>query len=244
VTASFVNGQLFHGGRLIDSPRVELQIAHASQLAATLRFRGEQIDALITDTPYSERTHQGHNDLLIDDRRPVTYDPWTAKDVASFVEDWAPLTRGWFVTITDHVLVPAWEKALRAADRYVFAPLPLVVIASRLRMRGDGPSPWSYQVIVARPRHEPFSSWGTLRGAYVGNRERLHMAGGKPLWAMLALVGDYSRTGDLVCDPCCGAGTTLLAALRLGRSAIGSDSSAVAAGIAEDRLLRELERAP
>jgi DNA modification methylase len=40
---------------------------------------------------------------------------------------------------------------------------------------------------------------------------------------MERLVEDYSRPGDLVCDPCCGAGTTLEAALRTGRLAVGGD---------------------
>jgi DNA modification methylase len=40
---------------------------------------------------------------------------------------------------------------------------------------------------------------------------------------MSRLCEDYSRPGDLVVDPCCGAGTTLVAALRSGRRAIGGD---------------------
>jgi tRNA G10 N-methylase Trm11 len=43
---------------------------------------------------------------------------------------------------------------------------------------------------------------------------------------MRALVRDYSRPGDLVCDPCCGAGTTLRAAIEEGRRAIGGDIDA------------------
>jgi len=36
--------------------------------------------------------------------------------------------------------------------------------------------------------------------------------GGKPMWLMRALVRDYSRPGNLVCDPCAGGATTLIAA--------------------------------
>ena len=40
---------------------------------------------------------------------------------------------------------------------------------------------------------------------------------------MRALIRDYSRPGDLVCDPCAGGGTTLLAAVQTGRRAVGSE---------------------
>ena len=40
---------------------------------------------------------------------------------------------------------------------------------------------------------------------------------------MRAIVRDYSEPGDLVCDPCAGGGTTLLAAVIEGRRAIGAE---------------------
>ena len=40
---------------------------------------------------------------------------------------------------------------------------------------------------------------------------------------MRALARDYSRPGDLICDPCTGKGTTLLAAAVEGRRAIGAE---------------------
>jgi site-specific DNA-methyltransferase (adenine-specific) len=53
---------------------------------------------------------------------------------------------------------------------------------------------------------------------------------------MESLVRDYTRPGDIVCDPCCGAGTTLLAAKMLGRQYIGGDIDAAHVAIAEERL--------
>jgi site-specific DNA-methyltransferase (adenine-specific) len=40
---------------------------------------------------------------------------------------------------------------------------------------------------------------------------------------MRAIVSDYSRPGDLVCDPTAGYGSTLAAALQKGRRAIGAE---------------------
>lgn len=205
-----------------------------------------ECDALIVDAPYSERTHSGHGTMerwgtstppCYDDgkRREINYSHWSPVDVSHFVEHWAPRVRGWFVTITDHVLAPVWTDELAAEGRYVFAPLPFVAPGSRVRLAGDGPSSWTCWIIVARPRTKEFSTWGTLPGAYVlppGQGGALPVVGGKPLWLMSQLVEHYSRPGDLVCDPCCGAGTTLVAALRSGRRAIGGDVSAEHAELA------------
>jgi hypothetical protein len=201
---------------------------------------GVECDALIVDAPYSARTHGGHDRGLDTgrydaangtsaDRRAITYEGWTPEDVAAFVQHWSRRTRGWIVTITDHVLAPVWAEALSEAGRYVFAPVPWVATGSRVRLAGDGPSSWTCWIIVARPRTgndrngRPFSKWGTLPGAYLHTSDRGGHIGGKPLALMEALVRDYSRPGDLVCDPCAGYGTTLAAALRQGRQAVGAE---------------------
>lgn len=162
-------------------------------------------------------------------RRDIDYAAFTETDVQRFVEVWSPLTRGWFVTITDDVLAPIWSAALEETGRYVFAPLALVETGSRVRMVGDGPSNWTCWVVVARPRNEEFSKWGTLPGAYIQPGERLinskggsdRIVGGKPFRSMCAIVDDYSKRGDLVVDPCAGGGTTLMAARYMGRRARG-----------------------
>lgn len=73
-------------------------------------------------------------------------------------------------------------------------------------------------IVVARPRSVEFARWGTLPGAYV------------------------LPPGDLVCDPCCGAGTTLEAALRTGRRAVGGDAMREHAELAAARVSRPVQR--
>ena len=81
--------------------------------------------------------------------------------------------------------------------------------------------------MVARPRSRQFSTWGCLPGAYISHCEKHGaVAGAKPLDLMRSIVRDYSRPGDLVCDPCAGGGTTLLASLWEGRRAIGAELDA------------------
>ena len=208
-------------------------------------------DALIVDAPYSAKTHSGHRagerggrmracgqPDRARARQDIPYAHFSDDDVFEFVESWAPRTRGWFVTITDDVLAPSWARALRAFDRYVFAPLPLVETGSRVRLTGDGPSSWSCWIVVARPRTPEFVRWGTLPGAYVATNEQKPVMGGKPLGLMRAIVRDYTRPGDLVCDPCAGGGTTLLAALSEGRRAVGAEMDPKHYEIARKRLAR------
>lgn len=191
-------------------------------------------DSLIVDAPYSEKTHKGHNatqgahdnGLRNDARRQIGYTPFTRVDVNDFVAAWSHRVSGWFVSITDHVLAPAWIEALESEGRYVFAPLPFVAPGSRVRLLGDGPSNWTTWIVVARPKTKAMAAWGTLPGAYIlppGQGGDLPIVGGKPIWLMQRLVEDYSRPGDLVVDPCCGAGTTLVGAIRADRRAIGGD---------------------
>ena len=70
---------------------------------------------------------------------------------------------------------------------------------------------------------EALDNWGTRVGAYVVTREQGGHIGGKPRRLMDAVVRDYSKPGDLVCDPCAGYATTAIAAETYGRSFIGAE---------------------
>ncbi len=181
--------------------------------------------AVIVDAPYSERTHKGHNAAVQETGIMTTaihYDPWSPADVAEACAAWSSKCSGWIVSVTDHVLAPAWESELGAAGLYTFAPLPFVAVGSRVRKQGDGPSCWTCQVVAARPKAKRFLGWGALDGAYIlpkGEGGPLYI-GGKPPWLMRRLCVDYSRVGALVLDPCSGGGTLGRAAKDTGRLAV------------------------
>lgn len=223
---SFDGIEIWHGNSL-DRATVETIMA------------GRVGDLLHVDAPYSARTHEGHRKgkLTADratsfagrrgsERSDLEYKHWTPEDVQRFGASWLSAIDGWATTITDHVLAPAWSEGFEGAGLYAFPPLPWVEVGSRVRMVGDGPSSWSYQVIVARPRREPWSTWGCLRGAYIGPGENQQnrpdrITGGKSLRLTCDLVCDYSRRGHLVVDPALGGGTTALACRMTGRRCIG-----------------------
>lgn len=198
------------------------------------------VDAVIADPPYSERTHAAATtraDGTDAGGLTPSYSGWTPADVADFVAYWSTRCRGWIVALTDSELIPAWRDAYRAAGRYAFAPVPCVITGMSVRISGDGPSSWAVYAMVSRPA--ALIKWGTLPGAYVGNTE--HGAGGgrgKPSWLMDSLIRDYTRAGDLVCDPMAGFGSTLFSALRQGCRAVGSE---IDSDVREQALARARE---
>ena len=225
-------------------PRADLRFGRWEDVLADV---GE-VSAVITDPPYGARTHAkqsygrrgtGYRDSWVTSRG-LSYAHWTPGDVSTFVSAWAPRTRGWFVAFTSHDLVASYEVALTAAGRYVFAPLPVVLPGMTVRLAGDGPSSWCVWLVVSRPRS--LRSWGTLPGAYVGSpgagpeRAALPTVGAKPIWLMRAVVRDYSREGDLVCDPCAGGGATLLAADMEGRASVGAECDSATHALASERI--------
>lgn len=190
-------------------------------------------DAFISDPPYSERTHAGNTDLAARVRRTdgfaindLAYAPMTPAGVAEMVKHWSPRTRGWMACFCDTALIPAYEAAYLASGRMTFAPVPW--LQHRPRLGGDGPGSGACYLMVARPREKRFLSWGSLPcwyGPTMAPRttDPWHHIGGKPLDIMRAIVRDYSRPGDLVCDPYAGGGTTALACLTEGRRTIGAE---------------------
>jgi len=188
------------------------------------------VDAVLTDPPFSERTHKGHDSVAGSPagdagydgaaRQTLGYSAWTEADVAKVIPELCRVCSGWVGIINDHTLMPVIAKHLELAGRYVFAPLPFFAPGSRVRLSGDGPSSWTTWIVVARTAKQ--RAWGTLPGGYVagpGWRDREHM-GGKPVKLMQALICDYSRPGDTILDPYAGSGTTAKAAMMEGRNCI------------------------
>jgi site-specific DNA-methyltransferase (adenine-specific) len=200
-----------------------------------------KVDHIITDPPYSERTHAGHDagKVIAGDgatRAALGYLALTEGAAIELADLFAATCEGWIVWMTDAVLSPAISKALQEAGRYAFAPLPYYHAGRSVRLTGDGPCSWTDWIVVARTK--ALSKWGTLRGGYIAgegwsDKERM---GGKPTRLMQLVVQDYSRSGDLVCDPFMGAGTTGVACAREGRRFIGVEIDPAAFDIACRRI--------
>lgn len=218
------------------SPRVE-HIGLATLYLGDCRdvLPGVQAAHIITDPPYSERTHAGH-DAVKSIRREIGYAALSEADCRDMAGLFCNTASGWIVWMHDHLLAPAIQGALDALGRYVFAPLPYFHPGRSVRLTGDGPCSWTDWITVARTRQ--LRAWGTLPGGYAagpGWNDKQRM-GGKPTALMRKLVNDYSRDGETVCDPFMGAGSTGVAAVEMKRQFIGVEIDATAFDIACRRI--------
>lgn len=213
----------------------------------------ETVDCIITDPPYSARTHEGHNSGRRKARDPkrdpaakwpsgsapiqqLDYAALTPEQAHAWGREWARRARSWVAVLTDSELMHAWRSGFEAGGMYSFAPVPCVITGMTVRMSGDGPSSWTIYLMVARTKKA--AKWGTLPGAYVVPvyHDKTARIGGKPLPLMRQIVRDYSRPGMVVADPCCGYGTTLIAAAEQGRTVWGCDTDAESVRRTRERL--------
>ena len=195
------------------------------------------VDSIITDPPYSERTHAGH-DAVGSVRAELGYTALTQEDAQWLATAFASKCSGWIVWMTDHTLAPVIAETLGQMGRYVFAPLPYFHAGRSVRLTGDGPCSWTDWIVVARTKEQ--MKWGTLPGGYVagpGWNDKARM-GGKPTLLMDALVADYSRPGYTVLDTHMGAGTTGVSCVKAGRDFIGCEIDREAFDIACERISR------
>lgn len=200
----------------------------------------ESVDALLSDPPYSERTHAGALDATTLERGVTGYKAWAEDDAIEFLRAWEPRVRSWIVIHTDDVLAPLMRAWLEEAGRYTFPIVP--VLQQSPRITGDGPGSPGHFLVVARPREKRFLSWGSLPCWYESPRDGSFVRGGKPLGLMRAIVRDYTKPGDLVVDPFCGGGTTALACAMEGRRCITSEVDVSTFEAALARLSRGVQR--
>jgi len=201
-----------------------------------------RVEHIITDPPYSERTHAGHDSIAGQARRDgakseaLGYGAISPNDAIQLAALFSSKCAGWVVWMTDDILAPEIKRGLRNCGRYVFAPLPFYQPGRSVRLSGDGPCSWTDWIVVSRTSAQ--IKWGTLRGGYIAgegwsDKERM---GGKPTRLMQLIVGDYSRAGDLICDPFMGSGTTGVAAVKEARRFVGIEICPLAFDIACRRI--------
>lgn len=97
-----------------------------------------------------------------------------------------------------------------------------------------------YKIIdrTKSPEGKPMENvWDDINFLHPGAKERVDYPTQKPVELYKRIIEASSNPGDVVLDPFCGSGTTLVAAEHLGRRWIGIDASEDACKVAQGRLM-------
>ena len=185
------------------------------------------VDVVITDPPYSERTHskartnkketarsgyrQGASRFIDFPFLPDAEFEWMARECLR-------LARRWVVMTCDHrhaALTFDWPEHIRVGAWVKVAPMPSI--------SGDRPGSGHESVLCL---HNPGRMrWNRGGGAAVWRlppmKSATDVATQKPLNLIEAFVSDFSERGETVLDPFVGSGTTGVACVHQGRRFIG-----------------------
>lgn len=188
------------------------------------------VDCVITDPPYSARTHEstrsnsdrakGHGNRVLSGS--FGFDSITLDDLRAVMETLGGITRGWVVSSLDYHHAFALEQSppdgLRMLRIGVWVkPNPMPQIS------GDRPGQgWEAIGFLHRAQQRPVWNGGGRSGVWFN---RVAQNEGHPTTKPLAMVQDwvtlFTNPGDTILDPFAGSGTTLRAAVNEGRKATG-----------------------
>jgi site-specific DNA-methyltransferase (adenine-specific) len=212
-----------------------------------------KVDAVITDPPFSEHTHGnaksnrnlGYGNKAIDfkaiDFKAIDFKAIDFKAIEDLLRSVGPLCSRWFIATMDWRHIAQIERT---------PPIPWEFVRFGVWVKTN-PMP---QISADRPAN----GWDGI--AYLHNlntRKRWNGGGnhgnyidhvvtngdhptGKPLEMLFSFVERFTDPGDLILDPYCGSGTTLVAAKLLGRRAIGVELDEGYCQVTVDRLRQEI----
>lgn len=135
-----------------------------------------------------------------------------------------------------------WKRATAHSNttRSFGRTLDTILVAGRSRLTAIRLDGIGSDFIVGHPLADPLAEFRVdgFCDDQLNQRaaERVGYPTQKPVALLRRLIAAATRPGDLVLDPTCGSGTTLVAAHALDRRAIGIDRSAAAVTAARQRL--------
>jgi len=181
----------------------------------------KSVDAVITDPPYTERTHtkaRSNGEMA----EGISFESITDAALASALHSMGRVSRGWVIATLDYrhavqfdVQPPVGLKCQRLGVWVKTNPTP--------QMSGDRPAQ-GWESIAYFHRADSRSRWngGGRHGNYsMRSADPEGHPTAKPLPLVQDLVRKFTNRGDIVFDPFAGSGTTLRAAVNEGRKAIG-----------------------
>jgi len=194
-----------------------------------------KVDAVITDPPYSARTHKmaktnkgkGHGSKL------VTFAALTDEDFAACVQQWFAVASGWCVATCDY------RHARLAFDLPQFVRLGAWVKPNPMpQISADRPGQ-GFETVLIMHAGEVKKAWNRGGGSGVWTFpviDGAEVSTQKPISLLRAFVSDFTNYGQSIADPFMGSGTTGVAAVEQGRRFVGIEQDAERFNIACRRI--------
>lgn len=205
----------------------QIKLFHGDARGFLPTIEDRAVDCVITDPPYSERTHRNATSNKAGERdHPLTSSRGFASiatlDLRSLVAEFGRVSRRWVVATLDYHHAAEFDnqppeglRVLRLGVWVKTNPTP--------QISGDRPAQgWESIAYMHRADERPRWHGGGKAGNYV---TPIPPPEGHPTAKPLGMVADWVRlftdAGDTILDPFAGSGTTLRAAKDEGRKAIG-----------------------
>ena len=191
------------------------------------RLRSGSVDFVLTDPPYLAHYRSRDGRTVANDDDSTWLKPAFAEIFRVMCRDSFCISfYGWHQA---DKFIAAWREAgFRLAGHLTFTK-QYPSTERFLRYHHEN----AYLLAKGNPPQPTQRIPDVLEWKYSGNR--LHPTQ-KPLCVLTPLIQSFSRPGDLVLDPFCGSGSTLLAAKLQGRSFFGIELDPAYYNIALDRL--------
>lgn len=137
---------------------------------------------------------------------------------------------GWMVLFCAPEGVGRWADAINSTSAKYKRACVWVKPDSTPQLNGQGPAMGAENFVVAWCG-SGYAKWnaGGKRGVYThltnpSNRQGEHPTE-KPVSLMSEIILDFTKPGQLICDPFCGSGSTGVAAVKLGRRFVGIEQN-------------------
>lgn len=199
-----------------DDGQITIYHADCREVLPTL----EPVDLVLTDVPYSSKTHAGArgDGHLGGAKVLVNFDSWTASEIRAVFG--ITQVRRWLISFMDWRHVAALETEPPAGLRFVRFGIwnkP----NGMPQFSGDRPATGWEAVAMFHPPTKMHWNGGGHRAVWTVPKIEGQHPTQKPPQLIRTILAQFADPSDVILDFCCGAGTTLRAAKDMGLRAIG-----------------------
>lgn len=227
---------------------------HGECMAGMATLADRSASVTICDPPYSEHVHSRSKRGIIEHEpgtgraafnrsRDLGFASLSPESIPAYAHEIARVTQRWSLVFSDTESAHLWRRALEDVGAEYVRTLFWRKVGGTPQFTGDRPAVACEAITLCHPVGRKRWNGGGQQGFYDtpialdrnGSGSRVHPTQ-KPLALMEALVRDFTDPGETILDPFAGSGTTLVAAKRLGRNAIGWERDPVFHAAAVKRI--------